>query len=231
MKDHIYTVSGILSAFCLMFTLLITSVEAVCYWTPGYFEKEYTRYQVLDRLPSMTMEDLLTVTDEMMDYLKGDRPDLHVRTTMGGEEREFFTEREIAHMEDVQGLFLTAILLRRACLGFILLTVAGILLTKGDLRQVLPKTIFWGSLLFFGIAAVLGMIVSTDFSKYFIVFHHIFFDNDLWILDPSVDMLINIVPEGFFSDTAARILILYGLSALVVLLVSFILMRRKKGSI
>lgn len=230
MKDHIYTVSGILSAFCLMFTLLITSVEAVCYWTPGYFEKEYTRYQVLDRLPSMTMEDLLTVTDEMMDYLKGDRPDLHVRTTMGGEEREFFTEREIAHMEDVQGLFLTAILLRRACLGFILLTVAGILLTKGDLRQVLPKTIFWGSLLFFGIAAVLGMIVSTDFSKYFIVFHHIFFDNDLWILDPSVDMLINIVPEGFFSDTAARILILYGLSALVVLLVSFILMRRKKGS-
>ncbi len=231
MKDHIYTVSGILSAFCLMFTLLITSVEAVCYWTPGYFEKEYTRYQVLDRLPSMTMEDLLTVTDEMMDYLKGDRPDLHVRTTMGGEEREFFTEREIAHMEDVQGLFLTAILLRRACLGFILLTVAGILLTKGDLRQVLPKTIFWGSLLFFGIAAVLGMIVSTDFSKYFIVFHHIFFDNDLWILDSSVDMLINIVPEGFFSDTAARILILYGLSALVVLLVSFILMRRKKGSI
>lgn len=231
MKDHIYTVSGILSAFCLMFTLLITSVEAVCYWTPGYFEKEYTRYQVLDRLPSMTMEDLLTVTDEMMDYLKGDRPDLHVRTTMGGEEQEFFTEREIAHMEDVQGLFLTAILLRRACLGFILLTVAGILLTKGDLRQVLPKTIFWGSLLFFGIAAVLGMIVSTDFSKYFIVFHHIFFDNDLWILDPSVDMLINIVPEGFFSDTAARILILYGLSALVVLLVSFILMRRKKGSI
>ena len=46
-----------------------------------------------------------------------------------------------------------------------------------------------------------------------------------------MDMLINIVPEGFFSDTAARILILYGLSALVVLLVSFILMRRKKGSI
>lgn len=229
MKDHIYTASGILSAFCLMFILLITSVEAVCYWTPGYFEKEYTRYQVLDRLPSMTMEDLLSVTDEMMDYLKGDREDLHVRTTMGGEEREFFTEREIAHMEDVQGLFLDAILLRRICFGFILLTVAGILLTKGDLRKVLPRTIFWGSLLFFGIAAVLGMIVSTDFSRYFIVFHHIFFDNDLWILDPSVDMLINIVPEGFFSDTAARILILYGLSALAVLLVSFILMKRDKS--
>ena len=29
---------GILSAFCLIFILLITSVEAVVYWTPGYFE-------------------------------------------------------------------------------------------------------------------------------------------------------------------------------------------------
>ena len=67
---------GILSAFCLIFILLITSVEAVVYWTPGYFEKEYEKYQVLDHLPAMTMEDLLEVTDEMMDYLRGDREDL-----------------------------------------------------------------------------------------------------------------------------------------------------------
>lgn len=54
----------------------------------------------------MTMEDLLEVTDEMMDYLRGDREDLHVMTVMDGQEREFFNAREIAHMEDVQGLFL-----------------------------------------------------------------------------------------------------------------------------
>ena len=32
---------GILCAFCLMIIFLITSVEAVAYWTPGYYEKEY----------------------------------------------------------------------------------------------------------------------------------------------------------------------------------------------
>lgn len=37
----------------------------------------------------MTMEDLLEVTDEMMDYLRGDREDLHVMTVMDGQEREF----------------------------------------------------------------------------------------------------------------------------------------------
>ena len=79
---------GILCAFCLMLVFLITAVEAVAYWTPGYYEKEYTKYQVLNDLPEMTMEDLLTVTDEMMAFLRGNREDLHVFTTMGGEYRE-----------------------------------------------------------------------------------------------------------------------------------------------
>ena len=68
--------AGILGAFCVMIILLITSVEAVAYWTPGYYEQEYTKYHVLENLPEMTMEDLLAVTDEMMAYLRGNREDL-----------------------------------------------------------------------------------------------------------------------------------------------------------
>ncbi len=44
----------------------------------------------------MTMDDLLDVTDQMMAFLRGKREDLHVYTTMGGEYREFFNDREIA---------------------------------------------------------------------------------------------------------------------------------------
>lgn len=196
----VHRLLGILIAFCLMWILFITSIQAVVYWNPGYFEKEYTKYQVLDDLPPMTMEDLLDVTDEMMDYLKGDRADLHVTTTMGGETREFFNDREIAHMEDVRDLFLGAIFLRRVCL---VVAVACL--------------------------AVLAAIISTDFSKYFVVFHHIFFKNDLWILNPETDMLINIVPEGFFLDTAARIAGLYGALVLVLFGVSLFLSLRGRG--
>ena len=85
-------------------------MEAVVYWTPGYFEKEYAKYNVTEAV-DMTMEDLLDVTDQMMAYLRGKRADLHVDTTMGGVSREFFNEREIAHMEDVRGLFLDALAL------------------------------------------------------------------------------------------------------------------------
>ena len=211
----IHWLAGIFTAFCLMIILLITSVEAVVYWTPGYFEREYTKYNVLDSLPSMTMEDLLEVTDEMMDYLKGEREDLHVVTVMDGQEREFFNEREIAHMEDVQVLFLRAMSLRRVCIFICVLCPGFLFLTKAPVRRVLPPSICAGTGLFFGITAILALIISGDFTKYFVIFHHIFFDNDLWILDPATDMLINIVPEGFFMDTAARIALLFGASSAV----------------
>ena len=221
---------GILSAFCLIFILLITSVEAVVYWNPGYFEKEYEKYQVLDNLPAMTMEDLLDVTDEMMDYLRGEREDLHVTTTLDGQQREFFNAREIAHMEDVRDLFVGAIFLRRVCIGAVILSLVLLALLKARLSRVLPASLCLGTGLFFALIAALAAIISTDFTKYFVIFHHIFFDNDLWILDPRTDLLINIVPEGFFMDTAARIGGLFAGSVLVIFALSLFFLFRNHRS-
>ncbi|MDD3253604.1 MAG: TIGR01906 family membrane protein [Lachnospiraceae bacterium] len=218
---------GILCAFALMITLLITSVEAVTYWTPGFYEKEYAKYHVLDDV-NMEMEDLLDVTHEMMAFLRGDRADLHVPTVVGGQPREFFNEREIAHMEDVQGLFLAALAIRRVCLALMAACVLLLFALKADVKRVLPKMLCIGTGLFFAILAVLTGIISTDFSKYFIVFHHIFFNNDLWMLDPRTDLLINIVPEPFFADTAARIGITYGVSVLVVFALCLLWIKRGK---
>lgn len=211
----LHSAIGILCAFALMITLLITSVEAVTYWTPGYYEKEYAKYNVTEDV-NMEMEDLLDVTHEMMAFLRGDRADLHVPTIVDGQPREFFNEREIAHMEDVQGLFLAAIALRRACMIGIVAAVALLFALKADVKRLLPKTICAGTLLFFTILAALALVISTNFTKYFVIFHEIFFNNDLWMLDPSTDLLINIVPEPFFVDTAARIGLTYGVSVAVV---------------
>lgn len=213
----IHHLIGILCAFALMITLLITSVEAVAYWTPGYYEKEYAKYNVTEAV-HMEMDDLLAVTHEMMAYLRGDRADLHVPTIVDGQPREFFNEREIAHMEDVRGLFLAAITIRRLCLIGIAAGIILLVALKADLRRVLPKDICAGTLLFFSILSALALIISTNFTKYFIIFHEIFFNNDLWILDPSTDLLINIVPEPFFVDTAARIGVTYGMSVAIVFL-------------
>lgn len=213
---------GILCAFALMIILFITSIEAVTYWTPGYYEKEYEKYHVLDDV-HMEMDDLLDVTEEMMAYLRGRRDDLHVPTIVDGQPREFFNEREIAHMEDVRGLFLGAIAIRRACLAVLALSLGLLVVLKADVKRLLPKTICVGTVLFFAVLAVLAGIISTDFTKYFIVFHKIFFSNDLWMLDPSTDLLINIVPEPFFVDTATRIGITFGISVAAVFLLCAVL--------
>ena len=51
-------------------------------------------------------------------------------------------------------------------------------------------------------------------------------------MDPATDMLINIVPEGFFMDTAARIALLFGSLSLILFGVCLLLTirnRRKEG--
>jgi integral membrane protein (TIGR01906 family) len=52
------------------------------------------------------------------------------------------------------------------------------------------------------LAAVVAVLCVIDFTQVFTTFHHIFFDNDLWILDPRKDNLINIMQEDVFSDAA-----------------------------
>lgn len=217
---------GILCTFCLMIIFLITSVESVVYWTPGYFEREYTMYNVPETV-SMEMDDLLYVTDEMMMYLRGDgRDDLNISVPVDGHTRPFFNEREMAHMEDVRNLFIGALHLRTACIAAAFLCLALMFLVKADVKRILPRAVCTGTGIFMVLTAGLALLISTDFTKYFIIFHKIFFDNDLWILDPATDLLINIVPEPFFADTAARIAFTFSFLVLALFFVCLACIRR-----
>lgn len=222
MNKKIDMAAGILCVLALILVWLITSVEIVTYGIPGYYEKEYRKYHVLDdRGVDMTMEDLLQVTDEMMAYLRGNRDDLHVATVIGGESREFFNEREIAHMEDVRGLFLKGLKVRRlmAILAVVLIIFIAVR-RKKDTVYILARAFQVGTAVMAVVVLALGILISTDFTKYFTIFHQIFFDNDLWLLNPATDLLINIVPEPFFVDTALYIGLIFAALLIAVMAVS-----------
>ena len=219
-KTYLSWLLGLICAFSLMIVFLITSVEAVAYWTPHYYENEYTRYQVAD--------DVHMEMDEMMAYLRGSRDDLNIDTVVDGTPREFFNAREKAHMADVRNLFLGGLALRRLCLFLAAASVALLALFKVPLKHLLPRMLCAGTVLFLGVTALLAGIISTDFTKYFIIFHKIFFTNDLWILDPATDLLINIVPEPFFVDTAVRIAVTYGISVIAVFSACVIWLKKQK---
>ena len=136
-------------------------------------------------------------------------------------------------MEDVQDLFLGGLLIRKIGIGIAL--AYGIILfiwsgsktdRKNLLKSLVPASLCIGTGMFFAIALSIAGIVASDFSRYFIVFHQIFFDNDLWILNPATDMLINIVPEPFFMDTALRIAVTFGCMVVAFLILCFFFWKR-----
>lgn len=136
-----YHILGLLVAFCLLFAVLITVTETLLYRVDGYFAKEYQKYAVTERV-DMRLSDLLSVTDEMMDYLKGDRENLNVEAVIGGVQREFFNAKEKRHMQDVRELFLQGLALRRGAVFVGVLAAAFLCLKKR--QAVLLRMLQWG---------------------------------------------------------------------------------------
>lgn len=83
--------------FLLVIVLLITSFQLVIYGDPsyGFYEKEYEKYHVTASL-HMSMEDVMEVTEHMMDYLIGKEEKLSIVTDVDGREQDFFNEQDRA---------------------------------------------------------------------------------------------------------------------------------------
>ena len=227
MKVFHHTI-GIVASIALIIVLLITSIEIGAYSDFGWYEKEYVKYGVLEKL-EMNMEEVMHVTHEMMDYLRGDREDLVVNTVVAGEEREFFNEREKAHMVDVQHLFLMGMDLRLGAMTVFAIACVILTFTKADGKKILPKSFLIGTGIFVAIVGTLAILVATDFNKYFLLFHELCFSNDLWILYPKTDLLIRMLPEGFFFDMVIRIGGIFVILLLALLFISVFALKKQKN--
>lgn len=216
---------GFIASLAMIVILLISSFEIAAYSDFGWYEKEYEKYDVLTDL-EMEMSDVMNVTEEMMEYLRGDREDLVVHTTVDGVEREFFNDKEKAHMVDVLYLFLGGLQLRRIGVALVIACIALLVVTKGDWRHILPKSCLIGMGTFIGVTAIAGVVFMSDFNKYFTIFHHIFFDNDLWLLDPKTDLMIRMLPEGFFLDMVVRIGVIFLVLMGILLVASIVAIKR-----
>ena len=199
MKKRLLWLCGIFASWALLLALLFTCLQWRVTGTE-YFRREYEKYQVTQAV-HMEMDDLLLVTEHMMAYLFGREESLQVHTVIDGKENvPFFNEKEIRHMKDVKNLFDGGRVLRRFCI-FMAAAMIFLCLWQKQGRLLLSALRTGIAVGLLGSGALVGLLL-TNFTKYFIQFHLIFFDNDDWLLDFRTDRLINIVPEGFFSDTS-----------------------------
>lgn len=210
--------AGVILGFAVIAVLLITSFEAAMYADFDVYRQEYEKYDVLSDL-DMTMEDVMYVTREMMAYLRGEGDTLSVITTVEGREQDFFNEQDRFHMREVRELFIGGLNIRTGSCAVIVLCILFLWFTKADLKKIIPGG-YQAALSVTVVALVLlGVLCAADFNSVFVKFHHIFFDNDLWIFDPAEDYMIRMLPEGLFFDMVVRIgLIFAGLLVLFLFL-------------
>lgn len=67
----------------------------------------------------------------------------------------------------------------------------------------------------------LGICMSLNFERTFIIFHKLFFNNNDWLFDPVTDPVINILPEAFFMHCALLIILIVILFSIIFLAVYF----------
>ena len=206
---------GLIAVSLLITGLLLTSIEWVAF-DMDYYDREYEKLGV-SQSTGMSQEHLLNTTEELLNYIKGKRDDLNISAIVHGQERLVFNQREIDHMVDVKELFTLSFRLRWIFLGAFGILVAVLAWLKG--KEALRNL----SISYLTVLAILGVLslillvlIFIDFTAVWNGFHYIFFSNDLWILNPETDILIQMVPEDFFYDTVIRVLSLFG-SALAAL--------------
>lgn len=197
-------------------TLLVFSIEQTSY-NKSYYMKNYEENNI-EAVTGKNMEELDSITQGLISYLKGGENDLL---------RPHFNEKEILHMEDVQDLFNLARMIKY--IGIIGIIISTYYFLKKKKLKLLAKTLFYGLFSNHIILAIIGFLAYTDFNKYFTYFHLIFFSNDLWILDPRTDLMIQMLPEVFFFTMAAKIMMYFLIYLSIIQLASFIYM--KKGSL
>lgn len=221
--------AGIILAFSVIIILLISSFETAMYSDFGVYEREYEKYDVLDDL-GMTIEDTMHVTREMMAYLRGDRDALSVETTVEGRLQDFFNEQDRFHMAEVRDLFIGGLDLRLGACAAAVLCIIILIFLRADWRKIVPRS-YWIVLAVIGVLlTVFAAAAVIDFNAVFVGFHHIFFDNDLWLFDPAEDYMIRMLPEGLFADMVVRIGVLFAGGMILLFILSLLpgILERKK---
>lgn len=84
-----------------------------------------------------------------------------------------------------------------------------------DKKQAAPKLLgaFKFALVFaLVLCSGLGIMFGFGFDWFWTNFHLVFFNNDLWLLDPEISTMINMFPLEFFLAMCSKILAAFVLS-------------------
>lgn len=211
-----FRVAAIIFIVCIPLFLLTSNIR----WVANdlqFWEEGFEKYDVSSET-GFSNGELIDISKGLIRYFNsGDIDD-----TM-----YVFSDDEIIHLRDVRGLIQLSYLIQWITLGCIVIFVAaGYMYKRRRLFSSLDKLVLTGSVAGLAALAATGITAVIDFDRLFILFHRIFFTNDLWI---SSGYLPRIYTEGFFYDAARAIAVTMVLQSLFIgAIAGFFLLRRRR---
>lgn len=190
--------------------ILCQAIQTVSYDENAVYitAKHMDSFDYIDR----TDDEVLVASKVIAGYLRGINGEEHL-SLIG------LNDKEISHMRDVRGIYKTINTIKIIAAAITLLIIMIYAWKKINVFKFkeLRNTLFIGYL----VPIFFGILYLTDFSSAFVKFHEIFFNNDLWQLNPNTDLLIRLMPEEFFINGFIKILAYYTISIFVIHICSF----------
>ncbi len=214
----------VLSQICLTIFLPIIILFAIVQFyafNHDFYMKEFNKYNITE-VTGMNENDLSKAATKLIDYLKDESDNLNIEAEIKGKTEEVFGEREKKHMVDVKVLFEKGYRLRFIGILVSLSSLALILTLSKNRKKDIFKALLWSAIIPLILMVILFILIQIDFYKYFTHFHEIFFTNDLWLLNPKTDVLIQMLPLEFFIDITKGILGWYVGILITILIISYI---------
>ena len=215
MKKFFTTFLIIIQCFSLFISSILAVIFYVCFDLNFY--KDFYQKENLPSSIGTSSDNLINNTQNLLNYLNK-KEQLNT---------DWFSEKDILHMVDVQNLYTFSHNIMIYCfITFILSTIIIILILRGKSLLYITKIFNKVLLLFIVLIGGLSTIIAYNFNSFWIKFHTTLFLNDLWLLSPNESNLIKMVPEEFFISLITKIII-YILILFILLFTSNIVIRKK----
>ncbi len=220
------------AAGCTLFTLalllgLLSGAILAVAGNASYMNSMFLRHAD----PSITGVDVQEypgLAEKITAYLTGRADTFQTTLLVHGQMREAFSEKELLHMQDVRSLFALCRSVLLFCALIVTVCLALSLFRFRPMLVLLARGYVRISLLIAVLGAALAVWASIDFISLFTLFHHLFFTNDLWLLNPKQDLLLQLMPTSFFVGYAARIGLCWLLGAALFFVSAILYLKRRK---
>ena len=215
MKKFFTTFLIIIQCFSLFISSILAVIFYVCFDLNFY--KDFYQKKNLSSSIGTSSDNLINNTQNLLNYLNK-KEQLNT---------DWFSEKDILHMVDVQNLYTFSHNIMIYCfITFILSTIIIILILRGKSLLYITKIFNKVLLLFIVLVGGLSAVIAYNFNSFWIKFHTTLFSNELWLLSPNESNLIKMVPEEFFISLITKIII-YILILFILLFTSNIVIRKK----